>query len=115
MFHNLEMINNASADLVIVPLQLLHIPKLLLPALHRTVLPLQKSSLHPECNTAPDAPTEIRRQCRLVDRYPAPATLYPVLFRQLAIRNLFYGMIYAHRWVSVGVVRAEDAGGEVRR
>jgi len=114
MLHNLKVIHNLSPNPILALGQLLHIPKMRIPALHIPIPLLQQPSLHPKRHAAPNPPTEICRQSRLINGYPAPIALDPVLLRQLPIRNLLYRMVYAAGRVAIRVVRAEDGCGEIR-
>jgi len=113
MLHNFKVIHNLRPNPILALRQLLHIPKMAIPALYIPIPLLQQPPLHPKRHAAPNPATEIRRESRLINGYPASIALDPVLLRQLPIRNLLYRMVYAARRVAVGVVRAEDGGGEV--
>lgn len=108
------MIRNTRPNLILALLQLLHIPKMLLPPRKRAILPLQHLPLHIIRNTRPHAPAEIRRQCRPVHAYPAICARGPVLLRQLAVRYRFDRVVYAAWRVVEGVVFSEQRGREVR-
>ena len=115
VFHHLEMIRNNGSNLILASLQLLHIPKVILPPRQRSVLPLQIPSLNPKPNSRPDASTKVRRQSPLVYAYFALLALRPVLLRKLSVRYSFYRMVYATRGIASRVVLLENRGGEVGR
>lgn len=115
MFYNLEVIHDLGSDGISTLLQILDIPQMILPALKRAIFSLQDPPLDAKCDSTPDAPTEIRRQRFLVHGYASPAALDPVLLRQLSVRDLLDGVVYASRRVVERVVVAERLGREVRR
>lgn len=114
MLHDLKMIHNLGSNGIRTLLQILDIPEMILPALKRAIFPLHDPPLDAECDSTPDAPAEIRRQRFLVYGYASPAALDPILLRQLSVRDLLDGVVYAGRRVVEGIVVAERLGRKVR-
>jgi hypothetical protein len=92
MLNDLEMICNLGANRVLALLELLRVPKMVLPSWQRTVFPLEVPSLHPEPDTTPDPPTEIRREA--LNRYVL-IVAQPVACAQLGQRNRLDGVVDA--------------------
>jgi hypothetical protein len=89
---DLKVIRDLGANRVLALLELLGVPKMVLPSRQRTVLPLKVPPLHPESNTTPNAPAEVR--CEALDGYIL-VIAQPVARAQLGQRNRLDGVVDA--------------------